>query len=98
MPPVSLTGASMALPTVENLPPEVDDAVRGTIASEFSGRAISHIRVADSSPHAFVLRVFLPVPLLKPSPYVIYSVDLPSLAVTRLSGGESKPYWIANYK
>jgi hypothetical protein len=88
----------MASPTVDNLPPPVDAAVRAAVFRDLPGRDISHIRIADSAPSAFVVRVFLPVPHLKPSPYRIYRIDLTSLAVRQLSGDDAKPYRIAHYK
>jgi hypothetical protein len=95
----SLLGSPMVLPNIENLPPEVDATVRSAIASEFPDRVVSHTRIAESSQQGVVVRVFLlSLRGLKPPPYMIYRVDLPSMVVRRLSGDEAALYKIANYK
>jgi hypothetical protein len=49
-------------------------------------------------PSEVIVRVYLPVPKLRPSPYVIYRVDLRTKTASQFRGEEAAPYWIANYK
>ena len=45
-----------------------------------------------------VVRVYLPMAKLRPTPYVIYRVDLLSMVARQLFDEEAAPYRIPNYK
>lgn len=88
----------MASPSTEAVPTEVDAVVRAAVARDYPGREVSGIHSCAASPSERVVRVFLPVPKLRPSPYVVYRVELPSKITCQLVGEEAAPYRIANYK
>jgi hypothetical protein len=88
----------MGAPIPVSIPPEVDAAVRAVVARDAPGRKISRIRLCESSSSALVVRVFLPVPRFRPTPYLIYRVDLAETVARQLSGSEAAPYLIPNYK
>jgi hypothetical protein len=81
-----------------SLPIGSEAAVRHAIARDIPNREISSIRVCHATPSELIVRVYLPVPKLTPTPYVIYRIELPGLVAARLSGNEAAPYQIANYK
>jgi hypothetical protein len=84
--------------STEAVPADLDAAVRAAVARDYPGREISAIRSCAMSPSERVLRVYLPVPNLRPTPYVVYRVELPSKLARQLQGQEAEPYRIANYK
>ena len=88
----------MASPPTEAVPADVDAAVRAAVARDYPGREVSAIKSCAASPSERVLRVYLPVPKLRPTPYVVYRVELPSKITCQLVGEEAAPYRIANYK
>jgi hypothetical protein len=83
---------------MENLPPEVEAAVRKAVLQDLPHGAISRIDVCEVSANAYVVRVFLPVEGLKPTPYRVCRIAIPSLQVRHLKGDESRPHRISNYK
>ena len=87
----------MASPSAETVPPDVDAAVRAAVARDYPGREIGRIRSCAASPSERVVRVFLPVPRLRPSPYCVYRVESDGIA-RRLEGDEAARYAIPNYK
>jgi hypothetical protein len=87
----------MASPSTEDVPPDVDAAVRAAVARDYPGREIGAIRSCAASPAERVVRVFLPVPRLRPSPYCVYRIE-PNGVARRLEGDEAAPFAIANYK
>ena len=88
----------MASPPTEPVPTDVDTAVRAAVARDYPGREISAIRSCAASRSERVVRDYLPVPKLRPTPYVVYRVELPSKVAIQLLGKESAPYRIADYK
>ncbi len=87
----------MTSPAPTDIPPEVDAAIRAEVALNFPGREI-RLSICSTESIRYIVRVHLPLPKLKPSPYVIYEFDRRSGKVTRLEGESAKPYRILNYK
>ena len=79
-------------------PKEVDKAVRAALAHDLPGRYVSHTKLCAEEPSRLVVRAYLPVANLLPTPYVIYAVDRVTLVASELIGDESEPYEIPNYK
>lgn len=88
----------MASHFTESTSADLDAAVREAVARDYPGREISAIRSCGASPPERVVRVYLPVPKMRPTPYVIYRVELPSKVARQLVDQEAAPYRIANYK
>jgi hypothetical protein len=83
---------------VERLQPDHKAAVQAAVARDVPSRLVGSIRVCQATPAEIILRVYLPVKCLKPTPYAIYRIDLSSLVATQLTGPVAKPFEIANYK
>lgn len=75
----------------------MDTALREAVARDFPGHAVSRTKVIASTDQGVVVRVFL-VSMLKPTPYVIYRVDLARRMASQLHGEEAAPYRIRNYR
>jgi hypothetical protein len=80
------------------LPKEIEEAVRRAICEDMPGRSVSKVHVCAEEDLRLVVRVYLPVPDLKPTPYAVYAVDRTTFGAKRLTGRDSEPYEIANYK
>jgi hypothetical protein len=83
---------------LQEMPADCDKALRAAIAVDYPNRTVGRIAICDSTPNELVVRVFFPVPQLRPTPYEIYRIQILKLVAHRLDGHEAAPYAIANYK
>jgi len=86
------------LPASEIPSPEIVALIADAVSRDHPRHKMGSMVVCESNATAVVVRVFLPVPTLKPSPYCIYKVDLPTKRIRKLTGEEGSRYRIKNYK
>ena len=82
----------------DEMPPEIAEAIRDEMSRNMPKHSVGRMRVCEASRRRYVVRVFLDMPDLKPSPYCIYAVELPSMRAKQLKGVEADPFYIPNYK
>ena len=80
------------------LPREVENADKLAANRDYPGREIAMVKCAAIEPGRIVVRVYLPVPKLKPTPYIIYAVNREDSEAQRLEAEEAALYRIKNYK
>jgi hypothetical protein len=88
----------MKAPQANQPSPDIAAAAKQAAERDFPNKTVGRVIVCNSTPTAIIVRVFLPIPKMIPSPYAIYRVELPSLAARQLEGDDARPFRILNYR